>query len=477
MELSRGIKLSQLAAQIKKVLSDQFASRLYFVVAEVSNFSARKGIQYMQLIEKEEETGKLLAEIPTMIFQDSLHELDQFEQITGQRFGNGLRVLVQVAVTYHEVYGLKLVIHNIDPSFTIGELRRQRDFTLRKLCEENPDAVRFLNERYYTRNQTLPLPVVIHRIAVVSSEFSAGLQDFTDTLAKNHFGYHFETTLFSTKVQNDEQGKQIVERFIEIFHKRNEFDLVVLVRGGGSQTDLLMFDSYPLARAIARFPLPVFCGLGHLKDVSIADLMAHSSEKTPTRVAERIIAHNRQFEQQVLDIRNGLVIKSQKLIADQKEQMNAFSNTITQGSIRLVSATRQNLFNTSSLVSAGSISVIHNQASSLSSLSAKLSTKPIIKIGNAKNELAHLQRTVSEGSLKFIRFEKGMLQHHVTIFRLLSPEHTLARGFAVVKKEGKIITSADSVKKGDTIDILLGKQTIFTKVIDKKKENGNKNDL
>jgi exodeoxyribonuclease VII large subunit len=238
-----------------------------------------------------------------------------------------------------------------------------------------------------------------------------------------------------------------------------------------------MFDSYPLARAIARFPLPVFCGLGHLKDVSIADLLAHSSEKTPTRIAEIIIAHNRQFEQQVLDIRNGLVIKSQHLIAGQNERINSFSNNIMQGSSSLVSATHQKLFNAVSFISSGCTSVLNNQKSTLTSMAGKLSTKPVIRIAMALNELGNLEKTVSDESFKFIRFQKGLLQHHISIFRLLSPENTLARGFAIVKKDGKILTSASNVKKGDTIDILLSGDLISTKVIDKKKQNGNKNDL
>lgn len=471
------LSLSQLTSMIKNVLRDQFGSRYFYVVAEVSNYSARKGVQYMQLIEKEEGSGKMLAEVSAMIFQDSLNEIEQFEQITGQLFGNGIKVLVQVSVNFHEVYGLKLSIHRIDPGFTIGELRRQREATLKKLLDENPDAVKFLHNRYYTRNQTLVPPLVIKNIAIVSSEFSAGLQDFVHTLDHNPFGYKFNMTLFSTRVQNDEQGRQTVDRFIEIFHRKEEFDVVVLVRGGGSQTDLLMFDAYPLARAIARFPIPVFCGLGHLKDISVADLMAHSSEKTPTRVAEKIIEHNRLFEQSVLDMRSDIIIRTQQILSGQKESISNLASGISSGSNRLISEHRDLLFRLSSVVSQNSISSIHQQHSILSAAAGRLAARPMIRLGKELNLLDNFSKNIPAESLKLIRFQKGLTEHFVTVFKLLSPEQTLARGFALVKKDGKILSGASGIKKGDELDILLSQEIIKTKVIGKQKTDGYKNDI
>ncbi|MCB0819108.1 MAG: exodeoxyribonuclease VII large subunit [Bacteroidetes bacterium] len=471
------LSLSQLTGMIKASLRDRFGGQYYYVVAEVSNFSARKGVQYMQLIEKEEESGKLMAEISAMIFQDGIHEIEEFEKITGQAFGNGIKVLVQVSVVFHEVYGLKLTIHRIDPSFTIGELRRQREITLRRLCEENPDAVKFLHNRYYTRNQTLVLPAVISRIAIVSSEFSAGLQDFVHTLENNPFGYRFSMQLFSTKVQNDDQGRQTVERFIEIYHRKDEFDIVVLVRGGGSQTDLLMFDAYPLARAIARFPIPVFCGLGHLKDISVADLMAHSSEKTPTRVAEKIIEHNRSFEQAVLELRNSIIIKAQQFLSEQKEELSVLSSGVTSGCNLILAESRDVLFRLSSLVSKNSHSAISRQYTLLSAAAGRMAAKPLIRIERELNAIGNFSKGIPAESLKFLKQQKGLTEHYVTVFKLLSPERTLSRGFALVRKGGKIITDAAGVRKGDELDILLGKDLIQTKVSNKSKSDGYKNDL
>jgi exodeoxyribonuclease VII large subunit len=296
-------------------------------------------------------------------------------------------------------------------------------------------------------------------------------------LAHNAFGYKFETTLFPTKVQNDEQGKQTAERFLEIYKRLDEFDVVVLVRGGGSQTDLNMFDAYPLARVIARFPIPVFCGLGHLKDISVADLMAHTSEKTPTRVAEKIIEHNRSFEQSILDLQNNIVIRTQQLLHMQNERLSGISSFISQRSNFTLAQNTASIFDISSRITGGSIRLVHEQKSGLSAIAGRMSSRPLIQIDKDFNELLNLQKAVFAGSEQMLKFKKGLLEHHVTVFRLLSPEKTLARGFALVKKDGKILTSAASLRKGDELEVLLGSDIIQTKVTDKKKKDGSKNDL
>ncbi|MEX1187960.1 MAG: exodeoxyribonuclease VII large subunit [Bacteroidia bacterium] len=454
------LSLSEFTGFIQNTFRKEFGDRFYWIIGEISNFIPRKGSQYFHFVEKDEVSGKVLAELSALSFQDGVMEIEAFERNTGQKFSNGIKVLARVSLGFHPVYGMKLQLHQLDSSFTIGELRKQREATLAKLVAENPDAVKFSDNRYYTRNQSIKLPEVISRIAVISSESSAGLEDFRHTLNSNSFGYSFEIELFATKVQGDENGKKTVEKLIEIFNRIEEFDIVVLVRGGGSQTDFLMYDAYPLSRAIARFPIPVFSGLGHLKDISICDLMSHTSEKTPTKVAERIVSHNRFFEEKVLNFRQQIIIRTQQLLGFRKEELGNTESELKQLVNAQLQTSREDLHKMGGIITGRSVSTLYRRDQNLAELVRKVSTKPIVIVGFGLHEIDQIILNIKSDSSKLLKQHKGYIEHHKTVFRILSPSRTLARGFALVKKDGVIISQSSKIKKGDHIDIYLSGDNI-----------------
>lgn len=474
---NQAVKLSEFATHVRTVMEANFAGQLFWVIAEVSNFTLRKGTQYFHLIEKDETSGSLLAELSVISFQTGVMEMEAFERETGQKFTNGIRIMVQVSIAFHEVYGLKLHLVKLDPSFTKGELQRQREATLLKLVNENPDAIQLQDGRYFTRNQTLQLPMVIERIAVISSETSAGLADFKHTLEANPFHYHFNIELFPTKVQGDENGKKTVERFIEIFHRKSEFDIVVIVRGGGAQTDFLMYDSYNLARAIARFPLPVFSGLGHLKDITICDLMVHTTEKTPTKVAERIIAHNRTFEESIAQFRQRIIIKTQQILAFQKDELHNLKSNIQQNSNQILRFNTQSLSALKQLVSNRSTTSVHKHSQNLQDLARRMSTRPLLLVNDAQNNLRRQKEDIGLMSARFLKTQTAYLAHHTSLFKLLSPARTLARGFAIVKQKGQVVSNSDKLLVGDEIQVYLSGADIEATINKKGKSNGKQFDL
>lgn len=475
---SAHLKLSEFTRIIENVFQERFGNQDYWVIAEISNLNhyAAKHTFYFHLVEKDEVSGKVSAEISAVAFGNASYEVEVFEQQTGQRFQNGIQILANIRLNYHPVHGLKINLIRLDPSFTLGKIQQQREATLQRLLLENPDAITFAQNRYWTRNQLLKLPQVIQRIAIIASENSAGLQDFRHSLEQNSFGYRFTTQLFHTQVQGEDNVKPIVERFKEIFHSKENFDAVVLVRGGGAQTDFLLFDSFLLARAIARFPIPVITGLGHQKDVSVSDMMAHTALKTPTQVAEFFISHNRVFEELLIKLQHQLVIRIQQTINNQREEIHALRNSISQQGREFLGNNRAFLQQLRQLLIVGSQEILKDRSTSLQEITHQIATKPSIQVANQKHELKTLSQMLKINSLRSVQSQRQYVNHYRSVFQLLDPQNTLRRGFAIVKQKGKIITDPNLISVGSSIEVYLGESEIES-LVTAKQSHGKKTDV
>jgi exodeoxyribonuclease VII large subunit len=269
--------LSELCDWIQAIIENDMPDR-YWVRAEIASMSVR-GHCYMELVEKA-ENGTLAAKVRATCWSNVYNLLSAyFEQETGQLLHTGLQVLLQVSVEFHAVYGLSLNIWNIDPTYTIGDLAKQRQATIQQLTK---DGVMELQK-------TLPVPSLVRRVAVISSADAAGYGDFCDQLQHNRFGFRFHTQLYSAVMQGDTAARSIIQALMSIAEQEEEWDIVVIIRGGGATTDLRCFDDYMLASHCAQFPLPIIAGIGHTRDVSIVDMVVHTSVKTPTAAAEWLI--------------------------------------------------------------------------------------------------------------------------------------------------------------------------------------------
>lgn len=259
---------------VKLTLDERFALPVW-VSAEISEIKVNySGHCYLELIEKGSEDGLPTAQARAVIWRSQFPRISaRFEAETGQRLVAGIRLLAKVLVSYHELYGFSLQITDIDPAFTLGDLERQRLQTIARLQQDG----------VWEMNRVLPMPEVVQRVAVVSSAQAAGYQDFCKELAKSP--YRFETALFDAFMQGAAAEDSIVSALCEVANRQTDFDAVVIIRGGGSRNDLSCFDSYRLCTYVAQFPLPVVTGIGHDKDTSVADMVAHMALKTPTAVA------------------------------------------------------------------------------------------------------------------------------------------------------------------------------------------------
>jgi len=317
--MNERLKLSELNGLVKKAIGEAFTAPIW-VIGEISELKTnRSGHCYLNLIEKEENGDAIVAQARATIWSYTFRMLRPFfETTTGQPLIEGLKVLVSVSVEFHELYGYSLNIRDIDPTYTLGDMARRRREIITRLQSEGVAEM----------NKELELPLVPQKIAIISSSTAAGYQDFIDQLTNNPAGYHFDLKLFPAVMQGNQAETSIIESLEQIFLYEKFFDAVVIIRGGGSQADLSCFDNYNLAYYITQFPLPVITGIGHEKDDSIVDLVAHTRLKTPTAVAEFLISGVAQFDQRLDELKNSFIGFITVLLAESKNDIEQITRMI-----------------------------------------------------------------------------------------------------------------------------------------------------
>ena len=274
------LSLSTLNAMVRSAIEQQLPMR-YWVTGELSEVRATSvGHCYIELIERNEATGEISAKARGTIWSRVYSLLrPYFLEQTGRDFSVGLKVLLQVSVNFHEVYGFSLDVCDIEPAYTIGDMARQRLLIVQRLTDEGVIDL----------NKELPFPLLPKRIAVISSASAAGYGDFCDQLNGNPYGFTFRVELFPSPMQGSRVEEGIISALDAIARDTEEWDVVVIIRGGGATSDLSCFDTYDLANNCAQFPLPIVTGIGHQRDDTLLDIVAHTRVKTPTAAAELLI--------------------------------------------------------------------------------------------------------------------------------------------------------------------------------------------
>lgn len=416
------LSLTQLNRLVKTAL-DEALPGTYWVRAETSEVrvNATSGHCYLEFVEKDETTGQLVAKSRGTIWARNFAVLrTYFEQETGQTFISGLKVLVNVSVEYHELYGLSLTVHDIDPSYTLGDMARKRMEVIRRLQEEG----------VFDLNKELTLAILPQRIAVISSPTAAGYEDFVNQLTHNDYGFPFYVKLFPALMQGEKTEESVIAALDRIYAHRELFDVVVLIRGGGSAADLSSFDSYTLAANCAQFPLPIITGIGHERDDSVVDNVAHTRMKTPTAVAAFLI--NRMAEQLAL------LDELRRTVCEATRNQLTVKKTTWQ-----ILATRFPVFVTGHL---------ERHRADLHTLTARLSSVPqLLEKHTEQLEHApmHIQKAVS-AMLTRHTYELAFSEQHI---KLASPDHILKRGYTLTLKNGKIVKHAADLSAGDEISV------------------------
>ena len=406
------ITLSELQHRIKSAVEGSLALPLW-VVAEVSELKVNySGHCYLELVEKSEPTrgGTPIprAQVRAVIWRSQYAMLSSyFEAQTGSRLAVGMKILAKVVVSYHELYGLSLQITDLDASYTLGEVERQRQMTIAQLQRDG----------VWDMNRSLPLPRPLQRIAVVSSAAAAGYRDFCNELRDG--GYAFSLTLFDVVVQGAAAEQSICTALEEVALRQEQFDAVVLIRGGGSASDLSCFNSYRLCSYVAQFPLPVITGIGHDKDTSVADMVAHTPLKTPTAVAAWLtewMAHEMAWLDDA-----ARTLSDMAVVAVQRERMR------------------------------------------LERMMADVERDTVRALDREQTFLKMTREQLSFAVERGMERQKAFLDMASEIVDARAPEKILKLGFAVVRCDGHAVTSADGLT-GKEVDIQLATGNITATV-------------
>jgi exodeoxyribonuclease VII large subunit len=449
------LRLSELAQKIDDLIRHQFASEVIWVVGEISGhkFYGGQSRHYFELIEKTESAHDPIAKFRAVAWSAGSESIRQFEEVTRQKFTNGIQVLTKVKVEYHPVHGLSLVLQEVDQFFTLGNLERQRMDILFRLVHENPDAIVKKDEDYLTRNKSLTLASVLQHLAIVGSPNSEGFVDFMHTLETNEFNYKFNCDIYQSTVQGSFAEAELVQTLVSVYESGRKYDAVVIIRGGGARTDFLVFDTYRLARAVARFPIPVITGIGHHKDVSITDMMAHTSTKTPTKAAEFVISHNRAFENNVLNLQRDLVIRTQKILAAADSEIQSCKLSVVDTSRRLLRGHAEGLNDTRETIKAGFKVLLNEQRMNLQSAGRKISTQPLLLTQKRDGDLQRMIALLrSHCQVSLLRHSEALTQAD-RIIRVMHPDNVLKKGFAILSRQGQIISDDNEININERLTV------------------------
>lgn len=415
----REFSLSELNNLVRGLINEAFPAT-YWVRAETSDVrtNASSGHCYLEFIEKNPLTGQLMAKARGSIWAKTFRMLKPyFKMETGQVFASGLKVLVKVAVEFHELYGYSLTVVDIDPAYTMGDLLRRRMEIVRQLKEEG----------VFTLNKELPFPVLPRRIAIITSPTAAGYEDFLNQLAHNKSGYPFYTKLFPALMQGEKTEQSVIAALDRIYNHIDCFDVVVIIRGGGATSDLNSFDSYLLAANCAQFPLPVVTGIGHERDDTILDMVAHTRMKTPTAVAEFLIGCMDQAAFELEELRQDISELTTGILSKEKNFLQLLG-------VRLPAIVTNRIERNRSLIQM---------------LGNKLPVSVSVLLSRRRSLLESFQMQLQNRATSRLTEETRFLQLTEQFIKMASPDYVLKRGYSLTLKDGKIVKHASDLAAGD----------------------------
>lgn len=434
--------LLQLNSIIKNTVREVFAEPLW-VIGEIHEIKENySGHCYLELVEKARNSDQIVARAKATIWVMTWRMLKPyFETSTGQELDAGIKVLVNVTVEFHELYGFSLNIKDIDPVYTLGDLEQKKAEIIRKLEAEG----------IMDMNKGLILSDVPQRVAVISSKTAAGLQDFLDQIWSNPYGYKIYVKLYEAVMQGKQAETSIIQALDQINDKIEKFDAVVMIRGGGAKSDLNCFNSYLVTSHIAQFPLPVITGIGHERDITITDLVSHTSVKTPTAAAEFILSRINNFENELLEIQYNLAEKSADIVSLEKEKLSALMTKVYPSLKSKIGNELRKLEKLENIYPGALKNFFIHKGYAMKNIAEKVKIYPAKGLSQ-KTGIISLQINSLNSQVKNYLSKKDYPLHFLEdIVKLNHPDNILKRGFAIVTHNGRMVKSARVLKKSDII--------------------------
>lgn len=469
--------LSEVGNRIRGAVNREFGPGSHWISAEISDLTVRKGHCYLHLVEKRPGAAAPMCEMKAMIWSDRYARIsEEFRKGTGTDLARDTVILFRAVVRFDVKWGLSLMIESIEPAYTLGLIQQEKERTIAKLK----------NEGVFDRNRNLEFPVVPQNIALISSADSRGYEDFMRKLLRNIYNYRYNVELFPSRLQGDAAAEQITRRLIEIYESDRDFDIIVIVRGGGGSVDLNCFNDYRLSRAVARFPVPVITGIGHTANISVVDEVAYTHRITPTDAADFIVEKTNEFERLIDRLIRSVHGTANVLVHEEKERLRHHATQIRRSTAeslalqssafghflkRLYPATGNRIRNAQNVLAdlRRSFSMITRSRtrSEMNRLESEIRRVPRLISGIARSNAAMLKQ---HRRILQITTEKLLQQRAETLDRmegqvkLSDPVHILKRGYSMTLHNGALLRNSTSVEKGDKLKTILYEGTIESEV-------------
>ena len=432
MKSEKRLTLFELNSLVREVIECEMPNE-YWVEAELSECRESRGHCYMELIQKDEQTATPIAKASAKCWASKwMIVRPYFERTTGQRLHAGMKVLLKVYAQFHEAYGFSWIVTDIDPTYTLGDMARKRQEIISQLKAEG----------VFDLQKELSLPLFCQRIAVVSSETAAGYGDFCNQLADNPYGFKFQTWLFPAIMQGEGVEQSIIQALNRINNVIDDFDVVVIIRGGGANSDLSGFDTLALAENVANFPLPIITGIGHDRDESILDMVSHTRVKTPTAAASLLVDHLKQ----VLDILNDAQDTITHCAQQKLSTLNSQLSTISEAIPRLFSIVKT------------------RQEARLDNCYQRIAHQMGLKLTTLNSQLSTLESRIPLVLERRLTSKRHRMELVEEKLKALDPTLLLKRGYSITFFQGKAVRDPQDLKTGDEIETRLEKGTVVSKV-------------
>ena len=435
--MAEALTLLELNNMVSEVIDSSF-THSYWLSAEVSEVRENRGHCYLEFVQKDEFSNSLIAKARGVVWHNKWMLLRPcFEQTTGQPLSACMMLLVQVKLSFHSLYGYTLTVNDIDPIYTLGDIAKRRREIISKLKEEGIDQM----------NKELELPRLLQRIAVISSATAAGYGDFCDQLNANEKGLVFYTRLFPALMQGDGVESSVIAALDAVMNDVLEWDVVVIIRGGGSVSDLSGFDTLRLAEHVAQFPLPVITGIGHERDDTVIDMVAHTRVKTPTAAAELLIHHQEAELSLVDDCSDRITGYVERRLADERNRLNLIVGRMPAIYTLFHQRQQNRLMQITSLIHRDIVGILQTDKNKLDLITARLPLQVNARLQNEQHRLKLI-------SLRL---------------RAVDPVNILKQGYSITQVGGKSLRSVSQLKKGDEMVTFLADGKVVSEVTEMEK--------
>jgi exodeoxyribonuclease VII large subunit len=434
--------LAQVVSSIKKTIEERY-QQTYWVKAEMHKLNVYpSGHAFPELVHKEND--RIVAQMGGAIWKHNLERINKlFVEVVKEPLTEGSTLLMQVKISFNETFGLSLQILDIDPNFTLGELQREREETLKRLQQEG-----VLNA-----NQFLSFPLLPKRIAIISADTSKGLSDFMKVLTTNPWGYVFYTQLFPAYLQGDQASDSIQKQLQRIRKVKAHFDVVVIVRGGGGEVGLSCYNNYALCRAIVDFPLPVLTGIGHSTNLTVAEMIAYRNAITPTELADFFIQAFHNFSVPIKEARKLLRTYTENLLKIEKERFETSVNRIKQSSELYLERKKSSIIRTAELMRIGVNQVISRKRTQLESCRSEFKSDLLRSCDKQKEHLTRFREKLTLSTAVILERQGRQIEHLANMCHLLDPQRILQRGYAIARINNKVIDANNVPEQAGIISI------------------------